>query len=492
MEVIIEGFLSAFTLNNIFFIVAGVVLGLLIGVVPGINGPMGIALCIPLTYYMSPISAIAFLVGINKGSCFGGAIPSILLNTPGVPESTATTFDGYPLTQKGQGEKALRMSLYSSVFGDTFSDIVLILVAAPLALVALYMGPPEIFALVVLALTVIAGVESESLSKGLITAAFGVLVSCVGIEAVSALPRLTLGLFQLESGISLVVIAIGMLAVAEIIIQLETRLQLKQPIQLSKNPEDRFLSWNEFKSCLPTIIRSSCIGTGVGAMPGIGAPVAAFLAYGQAKKYSKHPEEFGKGSLEGVAAPEAATNAVVGANLIPLFTLGIPGNLAAALLVGAFVIHGITPGPLIFEQNAVLIYGIFASMLMACGVLLFVGQIGLRVFVRVVEVPLPILYPVIFFTCLMGAYMASGSIFGVKVMLVFAIIGYAMKKLKFSFVCFLIGFILGPMLEVSLQQIVISSEQNPYLMLTRPVALGLLAITLYVVARIAFKTYKDR
>lgn len=492
MEAILEGIQAAFTLSNLFFVFCGVVMGLVIGAVPGLNGPMGIALSIPLTYYMSPVTAIGFLVGINKGTCFGGSISAVLLNTPGTPEAAATALDGHQLTRRGKGEKALRMALYASVCGDTFSDLVLILVAAPLAVVALYMGPPEIFAIVCLAMTVIAGVESESLSKGLITAAFGVLTSCVGMEQVTSLPRLTLGFYELESAVSLVAVGIGMLAVAEIVTQLERRAQGGPTCAgFGNRREDRFLTWGEFRGCLRTILRSSCIGTWVGCMPGIGAPVAAFIAYSQAKKHSKRPEEFGQGSLEGVAAPEAANSAVVGSNLIPLFTLGIPGNLAAAMLIGAFVLHGVTPGPLMFEDNAALIYGIYASMLLANAINLFAGRAGLRAFCKVVRVPQMVLYPIILFTCVMGAYMAEGSAFGVSLMLIFGLLGYGMKKMRYSYVCFIIGFILGPMFELSLQQIIISSEQDPWLLLKRPVALALLGLTLLVIARTGWKARKN-
>ncbi|MDL2307297.1 tripartite tricarboxylate transporter permease [Desulfovibrio sp. OttesenSCG-928-C06] len=493
MQDIILGLGDALSLINIFFVSCGIVMGLVIGAIPGLNGPMGIALCIPLTYYMSPVTAIGFLVGINKGTGFGGAISAILLNTPGTPEAAATALDGYPMAQNGKGEKALRMALYSSVFGDTFSDIVLVLVAAPLAMVALYMGPPEIFAVVALAMTVIAGLESSSLGKGLITASFGILISCIGVDTVTALPRLSMGLYQLENGISLVVIGIGMLAVAEVLLQLE--IHVKEGLAcmvFSKNPEDRYLRWWEFKSVLRTLVRSSCIGTWVGAMPGIGAPVAAFIAYNEARKKSKNPEEFGKGSLEGLAAPEAAYSAVCGSNLIPLFTLGIPGNLAAALLIGAFVLHGVTPGPLMFEQNGRMIYGIYGSMLIANFLNLGIGRVGMKAFCKVVQVPKVILYPVILFICMMGAYMADSSIFGVQVMLVFGIVGYLMKKFNYSYVCFIIGFILGPMFELSLQQIVIRSAQEPGFMFTRPVALALLALTAFIVLRTIYRAIKNR
>ncbi|MFP4658334.1 MAG: tripartite tricarboxylate transporter permease, partial [Desulfonatronovibrionaceae bacterium] len=335
LEFIVPGLIDALQPLNLIFVLVGVTAGMIMGAIPGINGPMALALCIPLSYYMPSVVAIGFLVGLNKGAFYGGAISGVLLNTPGTPEAAATCWDGYPFTRQGKGEKALRMALYGSVSGDAFSTIVLILVAAPLAAVALYMGPSEIFALICLALTIIAGLGSSSLSRGLISAALGIFIATLGTEPVSAMPRLTFGLYKLERGISLIPVGIGMLAFAEIIVQLEEILNKKfprQPLEFSKNPEDRRVSLREYLGTVKTILRSSVAGTVVGSMPGLGAPVASFFAYDRAKKNAKNPEDFGKGELNGIAASESANSAVLGASLIPLFTLGIPGNLAAALL----------------------------------------------------------------------------------------------------------------------------------------------------------------
>jgi len=486
LEVIIAGFIDSLHPLNLLFVLIGVIAGVIAGAIPGINGPMAIALCIPLSYYMSPVAAIGFLVGLNKGAFFGGSISGVLLNAPGTPEAAATTWDGYPLAREGKGEKALRMALYASVSGDAFSTVVLILVAAPLATVALYMGPPEIFALICLAMTIIAGLGTQSILRGLIAAAFGVLVGTVGMEPVSALPRLTFHLYQLERGISLVPIGIGMLAFSEIIIQLERHIKLGSAecaLSFSSKPEDRFISWTEFRGCIKTLLRASIAGTVVGALPGLGAPVASFFAYDQEKKRSKNPEAFGKGKLEGIAASEAANSAVVGASLIPLFTLGIPGNVAAALLIGAFVIHGMIPGPLMFEQNAQFIYAIYGSLIIANIFLLGVGRIGLKSFCKVVQAPAAILYPIIIFTCIIGSYLAEYSVFDVKLMLFFAFIAYFMKKFDFNHICFIIGFILAPIWETSLQQVIISSQNNPYMFFSRPVAIILMVITFYVVIK---------
>lgn len=485
MEYVIPGILDALQLSNLLFVLVGVTAGMVMGAIPGINGPMAIALCIPLSYYMSPVTAIGFLVGLNKGAFFGGSISGVLLNTPGTPEAAATTWDGYPLTLQGKGEKALIMALYGSVSGDAFSTVVLILVAAPLAAVAMYMGPPEIFALICLALTIIAGLGTTSLLRGLIAAAMGILVATVGTEPVSALPRLTFGIYQLERGIALVPVGIGMLAFAEILVQLEEHIKQGDNAQctltFSTKREDRRVSWAEYRSTIRTLLRSSIAGTAVGSMPGLGAPVASFFAYDRAKKSSKNPEEFGRGKLDGIAASESANSAVCGASLIPLFTLGIPGNVAAALLIGAFIIHGMIPGPLMFEENAQFIYSIYGSLILANLFLLGVGRVGMEMFCKAVQAPPPILYSIIIFTCIVGSYLAKYNVFDVNLMLFFAFLAYFMRKFGYSHISFIIGFILAPIWETALQQVIISSQYDPYMIFTRPVALILFALTIFVV-----------
>jgi putative tricarboxylic transport membrane protein len=446
-----------------------------------------------MTYYMPPLAAIAFLIGINKGGTYGGSIAAILLNTPGAPEAAATCYDGHPLAKQGKGEKALKMALYASVFGDTFSDFVLILVAAPIAVVALRMGPPEILAVIIFALTIIAGLESKHLVKGLIGAGLGLFFASVGMDPNTATPRLTFGLLELESGISLMALGIGTLALSEVLVQLEARGGAQDKIfELDKTQkkEDRRITFREFRGVLRTLTRSSLIGTAMGALPGLGAVIASFLGYGAAKRASKDPDSFGKGNIEGIAAAEAANNAVIGSNLIPLFTLGIPGNVASAMLIGAFIIHGVIPGPLMFEEHGRLVYGIYGGMLIGNVFNLFIGAIGLRVFVRVLSIPSNIVYPVIIFICLTGAYIADNSLFAVGVMICFAVLGYFMKKLEFSFVTFIIGFVLGPMFEISLQQTLIMSRNNIFIMFQRPIALVFIVFTVVFIWRVVRRSGK--
>lgn len=492
MDAVFQGFVGALTLINIGFIALGVLTGIVVGAIPGLNGPMAIAIAVPLTFALNPLTAIAFLVGINKGANFGGSISAILVNIPGAAEAMATTFDGYPLTRKGKGLKALKMGLYSSVFGDTFSDVILILIAAPFALLAIGMGSSELFALLLFALTFISALVGKSVIKGIIAATLGIFLATVGLDPEASTPRMTFNQLDLEDGIPLLAMIVGMLALSEILIQIEDGWRGKK-IGIDDNASLAFkdsteaannrVSWAEFRGCLRTIIRSSFIGTFIGALPGLGSTLAGFLGYGAAKRASKNPEEFGEGALEGVAAAEAANSATVGANLIPTLALGIPGNLSAAILLGALIIHGIRPGPLIFQQHGSVIYGIFGAMLMANFINLIIGGIGLRFFAYVITLPKQFIHPFIVMMCFAGAYLTTQSLFAIGLMIGFAILGYFMRKLDYSVVAFLIAFILGPMVEENLRQTLILFGDNPMQLLQRPITMLFFALTIFSLVR---------
>lgn len=490
-EAMLAGFLGSFTPVVILYAGAGVFLGLAVGAVPGLSAAMAIAIAVPLTYTLTPVAAIGFLIGVYKGGSYGGSLSAILLNTPGCAEAAATIFDGYPLARQGKGLKAIKMSLFASALGDIIATLLLILVAAPIAGVALKMGPSEMAALIIFSLTLIAVLESGSLCKGLLATSIGMLLSTVGLDPVEGAPRMTMGVFQLESGFRLIGIAIGMLALAELVIQSETPANQGNVsmVAFSKKPEDRNLTLKEFFSYWKTMLRSVLIGSGVGALPGLGAAVAGFLAYGAAKSASPRPEEFGNGSLEGVAAPESANSSVVSASLIPLFTLGIPGSVTAALLIGAFMLQGVTPGPLMFEQNADLIYGIYGTLVIGNVMLIGIGYLGIKLFTKILSIPKIIIMPSIMFICLVGAYLESPTIFSVGSMVMLAVLGYFMKKLKFSFVCFIVGFILGPMLELYVQQMVIGAAGDYLPVLCRP---GTVAILLATVVFVLYNAWRRR
>ena len=495
LDTILTGLSSAMTLTNLLLIAAGVFVGIVVGAIPGLNGPMAIAISIPLTFALDPLTAIAYLVGINKGASYGGSISAVLINVPGTAEAMATTFDGYPLARKGKPLKALKMALYASVAGDTFSDLVLILVAAPFAILALAMGPAEITALMMFALTFIAAVVGNSMTKGLIAGALGIFASTVGLDPEASTPRMTFDLLELEEGIPLLAMVIGMLALSEIIIQIEEHVRaaaagLTRSINaFDRNTphEDRIVSLAEFKASLRTIMRSAVIGTVIGAIPGLGATLAGFLGYGAAKRASKNPEEFGKGALDGIAGAESANSATVGANLIPTLALGIPGNLSAAILLSALIIHGLSPGPLIFKQHGAVLYGLFGAMLVANLINLVIGQVGLRLFAWIIGLPHQYILPVIVLLCFSGAYLITQSMFAVTLMVGFGILGYIMRKMDYSVVAFIIAFIMGPLFEEALRQTLVLFGDSPGQLLTRPIAIFFVAVTIYSLWRIGFR-----
>lgn len=490
LDLVIAGLGDALGPVNLLFVVAGVVTGQFVGAVPGIGPVMAMAIAIPFTFVLDPLPAIAFLVGVNKGGLVGGAVPAVLINTPGTPDAAATAFDGHPLAKQGKPLKATKMALYASTTGDTFSDIVLITVSAPLAAVALLMGPVEILALMVFAFAVIAGLIGDSLWKGVIALALGLFCATIGLDPEHATPRLYFGWFELYDGLPLAPVAIGMLAVAEILRRLAGIEGGPQPairIPESQDPADRRVSLREYWACRLTMARGAAIGTFLGAMPGIGSTAAAFMSYASAKRASSDPDSFGKGNLQGIAAAEAANSSVVGANMIPLLTLGIPGSVSAALIISAFMIHGIQPGPLLFEQQGRLIYSLFGAMIMANAVNLLAGHLGLRFWTRVVAAPESMIFSSALLLCIVGVALSTGGLFGVAIMLLFAAIGYLMTAFGFSVVIFIIAFFLGPRFEISLSQSLVLVDGDPLALVDYPIALVLFGLAVASMWRLGIR-----
>ncbi len=480
LTTILAGFADAFTLFNLAFVLLGVALGQFVGAVPGIGPIMAMAIAIPFTFGLDPLPAIAFLVGVNKGGLVGGAVPAILMNTPGTPDAAATAMDGHPLAKQGKPLKATKMALFSSVTGDTFSDIVLITVSAPLAILALKMGPIEVVALMIFAFSILAGLIGNSLIKGIIAAMLGLLFASIGQDPENFTPRLIFGYWDLFDGLALPSVAIGMLAISEILHRMSEAHGNVQSTIVNKdtgNPDDRRVTWAEYWSCRFTMLRGATIGTILGALPGIGSTAAAFMSYAMTKASSKDPGSFGKGNIQGIAASESANSAVVGANLIPLLTLGIPGSVGAALIISAFMIHGMQPGPLLFENQGRLVYGLFGAMIMANFVNLWVGQIGLRIWVKVVSAPESIIFASALLLCIVGVAMATSGLFGVAIMLIFAVLGYLMSSFGYSLVIFIIAFFLGPRFEKSIAQSLALTNGDLTQVFKSPVAVALLVLS---------------
>lgn len=484
---------EALTLDSFIGIGGGVLLGYIIGVIPGLSRSVAIAIAIPLTFYMSPYIAISFLIGLSKGTAAGSAVSAILLNAPGEASSAATCLDGYPMAKNGRPKTALKIGLLASVLGDILATIILIFVAIPFARVALLFGPYEMAAILAFALVFIAGLSSGSLFKGLAACGLGILLGTVGLDSQTGMPRMTFGYTELMDGFPLIAVAIGTLALSEMFLQAE-RLRTERhnmSVKINDNPDDR-LSWPEFRRTIPTILRGTGVGTFVGALPGLGPSVGSFMSYGMAKRASKTPERFGKGAPEGIAASESADNAVIPAALIPLFGLGIPGNVSAALLVGAFAIHGITVGPLLLREQPELLYSIFAGMVVASILMLILGWFGLKLFAQITRVPPHVVIPIVIFFCIAGMLLQGYGGFGLIILLAFAVLGYLMKKFDYSFVTFLVAFIITPMLELNLRQSIILSRGDPMILLDRPIAVFFIACTLLALIALAVRSIKIR
>lgn len=489
LSIILAGLTDVLTLTNVMYIALGVMVGQIVGAIPGLSILMALAIAIPLTYALDTLTAVAFLISVNKGGTVGGAIPAILLNTPGTPESAATALDGHPMAKKGQGGKAMKYSLYYSVFGDVSSDIVLITVSAPLALVALKMGPFEVTALMILAFTVIVGLVGESMIKGMISVALGCLLASAGIDPSMGTNRFTFDSVHMLDGLPLTALAVGMLAVSEIFVRLSDRApsgkegkskegSVEDATLKFSDKDDQRLTFAELWANRFVAFRAMVIGTVIGAIPGLGSTTAGFLSYSITKQSAKDPEKLGTGDPRGIAASESANSAVVGANLIPLLTLGIPGNIAAALLVSAFMIHGVQPGPLLFQNQGQLIYGLFGAMLIANVCNLVIGQFGMRLWALVVTAPASVVYPGALLMCATGMFFATGSTLGIVIMIVAAVFGWGMRIYGYSIIAFIVAFVLTPMLERSINQTILLSNGDWSVWLDHPIAIVLFLLSI--------------
>jgi len=476
----VQGFGIFMTIHNVLFVLTGVAVGIIMGATPGLTATLAVAVILPFTFFLNTVSGIALLIGVYKGATYGGSISAILIGTPGTPAAAATVFDGYELSKQGKSGKVLKMAIYASVIGDTFSDLVLLLVAYPLAMVALHFGPPEFTVILVFSLLIIGLVSSGALLKGVVAGLFGLVLSLIGMDPMTGVLRFTFGNPQLFDGISFLPILIGMYGISEVLIQAEHRhasdsLQIRNYQDTpKKSRDDDRVTRKDMKSSLQAIIMSSFIGTGIGILPGIGGAVAAFLGYGTAKSFSKKPEAFGKGSIEGVAAAEAANNAVCGATLIPLLAFGIPGDTVTAVLLGAFMIQGLTPGPRIFQRSGAIIYAIFVGMFVANAANLFLGRIAAHYFSRLREIPTRYVFTVVVGLCIVGSYAVNSNSADVIVMLIAGLLGYVFRKGGFPLAPVNIALILGPKLELSVRQSLLLSGGNWGTFFTRPLSLGLI------------------
>lgn len=451
----------------------GVVVGIIVGVLPGLSPSIGVALMLPVTFGLDPMSALVLLVSVYLSSNYGGSITAIAINTPGTPGAVATTFDGYQLTRQGKPLHALMTSLTASTVGGIVGTVILILFSIPLAKIALSFESYEYFALGVFGLTIISSLAGKSPLKGFIASALGLLLVTIGFDTELPFSRFTMGIAELSDGIEFIPALIGLFALGEIFYSIEkgeytekqekARVDLKDTLPLKKLLKLKML-----------MLKSSIIGTLVGTIPGAGGTIATFIAYDSARNSSKEPEKFGKGSLEGVAAPEAANNGSVGGALVPLLTLGIPGSASTAVLIGALMIHKLNPGPELFEKEPGLVYGIFISLFFANIVMFFLGLAGNKLWIRIISAPKSMLYPVILALSFIGSYFINNSAFDVGVCIAFGLLGWLLKRGEFPTAPVVLGLILGKMIEENLRLSLVKGNWTEFF--TRPGSLVILLL----------------
>lgn len=472
-----SGFGVATTLHNLFYCLIGVTVGTLIGVLPGIGPIAGIALLIPATFGLDPTAAIIMLAGIYYGAMYGGSTTSILLNVPGETASVITCIDGYQMAQQGRAGPALAICAIGSFVAGTFGLFGLVFLAPPLARAALVFGPPEYFALMVFGFIVLSNVTGTSLVKSLMMAVVGLIIGTIGLDPVTGTARFTFGAVYLLGGIEFVAVAIGLFGIAEVLANVEKPPEMLEKKVIVPRFRDLYPSLADLKKSIKPILRGSGLGFGLGLVPGPAPVIATYASYMVEKKVSKHPEEFGHGAIEGVAGPESANNAASQSAFIPLFVLGIPFAPPTAILLGALLIHGVTPGPLMISQHPELFWGVIASMYIGNFLLLVLNLPFVPFFASILRIPQNILLPLIVLFCLTGMYTVNNSVLDIWVMLLLGGVGYLMRKWAYEGAPLLLALVLGPRLEVAFRQSLMISRGDFEIFFSRPISLTLLLAT---------------
>ncbi|MDX1485816.1 MAG: tripartite tricarboxylate transporter permease [Alphaproteobacteria bacterium] len=457
MEPILHGIALILDPYHFFLIFAGVVMGVLVGALPGLSSTMAVALLLPFTLQLPPIPAIAMMAALYCAGTFGGSITAILINTPGAPPAVATALDGFPLAQKGEAGRALGIAAVSSVSGGMFSLLVFIVAAPLLAKVALSFQPPEYFALTLFGLSMLASISGKSSLRNLIAGAFGVLVSTIGIHLTTGVERFVFGISEFVEGIHFVPVLIGLFAMGEMLNQSQ---KLDAAVERVSAVAIKLPSWADFKLIRWTVARSAVIGTFIGILPAEGSTVAAIIGYNEAKRWSKNKEEFGSGAIEGIAGPETANNAATGGAMVPTLALGIPGSGTTAIILAALMVHGFRPGPYLVQNTPHFVYAIFTAMFIANVLFLVLGLPGAKLFARITLIPRQILWPAVFVFSMIGAYSFGQSVFDVWVMLIAGILGFIMLRHGFGPAPFVMGLILGRLVEEFWSQSMILFDNN--------------------------------
>ena len=470
------GFTIALQPQNLLYCFIGVTMGTLVGVLPGIGPTATIALLLPATFNVNPVSAIIMLSGICYGAMYGGSTTSILLNIPGEASSVVTCLDGYQMARRGKAGRALGISAFGSFIAGTISIVGLVILAPTLASFALKFGPPEYFALMIMGMTVVAYLARKSMIKALMMTVLGVILGCVGLDPITATPRFTLGMLELSDGISLAPLVMGLFGIAEVLGNLGG---LKAEV-FSDKIKGLFPDRDDWRRSIGPITRGSLLGFFLGLLPGVGAIVPQFLSYGLEKRLSAHPERFGSGEIEGVASPEACNNAAVGGTFIPLLSLGIPSNAMTAILLGALMIYGLTPGPLLIKNSPDLFWGVIASMYIGNILLLILNLPLIPLWVSILKIPYSYLSSSIILFCLIGAYSLNNSTTDIYVAVLFSLVGLLMKKLDFEPAPLVLAFVLGPLLETALRRSLIHSDGSFLIFIERPLSAAFIFLAFFV------------
>ena len=491
MQYIVPATGLLFTLENILWINIGVFVGSVFAAIPGLSVILCVILFLPVTYTMTAIPGMMFLLGIYCAGGYGGSVSAILINTPGTPHAAATMLDGHPLSRQGRTKAALKIALYASTFGGVFSALMLLFLGPQVAKIAAQLGTAEYFMVCVFGLTIIAGVSGKSIIRGLVSACLGLLISCVGTDPMTSYDRFTFGIPRLYLGLDLAVCLIGLFALVEILAKAEKKLgELR--LDTAKMHDDGKITRQEFKRMIRPVLMSSLIGVMVGIVPGTGASEASWFSYNTAKNLSKHPEEFGKGSVEGIAAAESANNAVTDATLIPLLTLGIPGDGTVAIMLSALMINGLNPGLSLFTTDGDIMYAIMLGLILVNIFMLIQGKFLTTLFAKVVSIPQEILTPIIVIFCFAGAYSVNENYFDVAVALVFGALAWVLRKLDLPPVPILLGLVLGRMTETNFRRALLISNGDPSIFLQSIYCKIFLALIIIAVAAIVRGKLKEQ
>ncbi len=471
-----SGFVNALHPLTLVLMAGATALGITIGCLPGLSAAMGVALLLPVTFGMDPAQGLIVLGGIYCGAIFGGSISAILIHTPGTPASAATAIEGYELTKKGMAAKALSVACFSSFCGGLLSCFSLYFFSPFLAELAMKFKSPEYFWLSLFGLTIIAGVSSKSLLKGFISGVLGLLISTIGMDPMEGVERFMFDMPSLYNGINVTCALIGLFSMSQVLILAEKK--IKERAKATKFTGSLIISWADCKFLMPTITRSWIIGNLLGILPGAGATIACFMAYNEARRFSKHKDEFGNGAIEGVSASEAANNAVTGGSLIPTLTLGIPGESVTAVLMGGLIIHGLQPGPELFNAYAPMTYTFFAGFFLVQFMMLAIGLLGCRIFAQVSRLSDSILIPSVFLLCVVGSFAINNNFDEVVIMFIFGVIGYFVRKFDLNAAAIVLGLILGPIGENGLRRSLHLSDGDPSILFSTPLCWMLIALCL--------------